>query len=155
MHIVLKLIVHRLRSGTVEVPMLTLRRCDGLVVSVPASRPPVPGSNLGPGLPTVRSEGRQIVTIILYQQCKKIYASVDRKLFFNLFWLYKKNRFYLPQQLGITKISQIYFLNVPHSKGWPLVYLVLLSCRAVGHEQWAVWPTWPTWSLENKNYHSK
>ena len=28
-----------------------VRRCDGLVVRVPASRSPVPGSDLGPGPP--------------------------------------------------------------------------------------------------------
>ena len=37
------------------------RRCVGLVVSVAASRLPVPGSNLGPDLPTVWSKGRQII----------------------------------------------------------------------------------------------
>ena len=42
-----------------------VRRCGGLMVSVPASRPPVLGSKLrisarGRGHPTVWSEGRQI-----------------------------------------------------------------------------------------------
>ena len=36
------------------------RRSGGLVVSIPATRPPVPGSNLGPSLLTVWSEGQQI-----------------------------------------------------------------------------------------------
>ena len=40
--------------------MVLSRRCGGLVVRVPASRSPVPGSNLGPWLPTVWSGGRQI-----------------------------------------------------------------------------------------------
>ena len=42
-----------------EVFEVKLRRCGGLVVRVFSSRSPVPGSNLGPGLPTVWSEGRQ------------------------------------------------------------------------------------------------
>ena len=36
------------------------KRSGGLVVSIPATRPPFPGSNLGPSLLTVWSEGQQI-----------------------------------------------------------------------------------------------
>ena len=48
--------------------LFLFRRWVGLAVSVPASRPPVPGKNLGPGgggLPTVWSEGEQICTVIM------------------------------------------------------------------------------------------
>ena len=47
--------------------LFLFRRWVGLAVSVPASRPPVPGKNLGPGggLPTVWSEVEQICTVIM------------------------------------------------------------------------------------------
>ena len=45
---------------------MSLRRCCGLVVSVPASRLPVLGSNLSPGPPTVRSA---LFVQILYAPC--------------------------------------------------------------------------------------
>ena len=42
------------------------RRCGGLVVSVPASRSPVPGSNLGPGPPQSAVRGAAELTVMLY-----------------------------------------------------------------------------------------
>ena len=41
------------------------RRCGGLVVSVPASRSPVPGSNLGVGIKVLKTRPRWAVRVNL------------------------------------------------------------------------------------------
>ena len=46
--------------------MAILWRCGGLVVSVSASRPPILGSNLGPGPLQSAGAGRQIHTVLRY-----------------------------------------------------------------------------------------
>ena len=52
-----------------------IRRGGGVVVSVPASRASIPGSNLGRGLPTVRSEGR--TKLCSRVGCKKIHEKLE------------------------------------------------------------------------------
>ena len=50
----------------------TIKKSGGIVVCVPATRPSVPVSNLGPGLPTEWSEVAADHTVILYKSCNKI-----------------------------------------------------------------------------------